>query len=171
MATRILALVRNISAIFVSASLLALSACGPDERYCGECDQCAAFLKMGGHQQSVEIAKLPKQAQVDVYVCLMSYEKPRPIHLTFQLAKEGKDILPVILEKMRILSGGGDEGPSQHLFEIITEMHEQGYYDLACDEAALKALEGSVQGMSLYRATDIEWIDKVRKGIIRPRQR
>jgi len=131
-----------------------------NSKYCRGCSECGKFLKIGPHQQVIEIRKLPPETQIRVYLCVVIYRKACPDYLADPIAEQGKEILPLVLEQMRSVP---DEYAKGKLFRIIVLMQEENYYDISKDDVILHELRKILNGLSFEREQNLKWLDSLKK--------
>lgn len=160
MVIRTPAIVHRLSLVAILCLGALLTACTPDRKYCEQCSACGAFLEMGRRQQVEEIVKLPPESQLDVYLCVITYRRALPDYLAYPLAQEGGRVLPNVVNR---ITQSQDMHAQHLLFRIVELMVQEGYYDLAHDEGAMKVLRDCAQTMDKDGERHLIWLEGIKR--------
>ncbi|MGH9966656.1 MAG: hypothetical protein ACREBG_02320 [Pyrinomonadaceae bacterium] len=101
------------------------------------------FLVLSPDQRHAEMQKLPIEKRIDYYLAGVRYLHPPQIGLADDMAKEGKQAIPVLLDRLKREK---DEMTKFDIMYIFKVMHGS-YYGLKDETEAIAQLKQTTNGM------------------------
>jgi hypothetical protein len=102
-----------------------------------------AFLELPISEQHKVMRDLPIDRRIDYYLAGMHYMAPPAIGLADDIAQEGKQALPALMERLRELKSESDQ---DHIIYIFRVTHSR-YYKLTGEIDTLRLLQQTVDNM------------------------
>lgn len=102
-----------------------------------------AFLALSPDQRHNEMMKLPIDKRIDYYLAGLRYAHPPQIGLADDIAQQGKQALPVLLNRLRAET---DEMTQFNMMYIFKVMHAS-YYSLKDEKEVIAQLKHTADSM------------------------
>jgi len=101
------------------------------------------FLDLSPAQQREAMKKLPPNRRIDFYLAGMRYVEPPQIELADDIAREGKPVLPILVQRLREEK---DETNQLDIMFVFEAMHQR-FYRLNQEPDIVNLLRKTTDGM------------------------
>lgn len=127
------------------------------------------FLRLNRIQRREAILKRTPEEQVELFMLVMKRQHPKDLGLAEALASNGSDVVPFLLEHLRMESSPNSKCDLLLVFWI---MQFNSFYDVSNDAAVVSELEEQVASIQedYWQGRGEEYLRDIRRGTVLRKQ-